>query len=432
MMRNIFTAIIFVFMLFSCGEDNMTGPIGSKEIPMKVSVTEVKNISGASIIYYDRPNDSNLTYVKAVWTTDDGIEYNQTASFYTDSILVDGFGKEGAYQVELFSVSSGETYSDAVKVDINPERPPYLLAYDKMQILPTFMGIRVSTENETSAKLAFRTFKQDKSGEWIEIGTEYTVNPNVEYFNRGHEADVDQNFRVQIRDKWGHWSPPLDAVCSPWFEEELPKSIFKEVALCNLSGDGSSVPDQTGYHLPSNFWGHKMHDWSGAAVSFSRLFDGTIGTSSQCYHSKPLAPFPQHFTIDLGNQYNLSRFVLWPRDDASNLFRGGHPQIVRLYGASYNGSNPEMLVDDINDEDAWIDLGIFYISRADGSFEPYPGSNDRSAEDNELYKKGHEMTLNATNDKVRYIRVQVIKCFAANTVSGAVMIGEISFFGSSR
>jgi hypothetical protein len=422
---------IALMLLYACGVDQLNNPIGSTEVPKQVTVKEVVNISGASIIYYDRPNDANLQYVKAVWTTDDGIEYNQTASFYTDSVVVDGFGSEGSFKVKLYSVSHGQTFSAPVEVTVNPLRPPYLMAYDNLQINPTFMGIRVTTENETGAKLAFRTFKQDLvTNEWVEVGTHYTVAPSVEYFNREHEPDIDQNFRVQIRDKWGHWSPPKDVVCAPWFEMQLPKNLFKEVALCNLDGDGSYVPDQTGYALPSNFWGHKMHSWSGSNVQFTRLFDGVVGSSSECYHTKPLAPFPHHFTIDLGDAYNLSRFILWPRSDAANQFRGGHPQIVQVYGATYTGSNPSELVDDIYDTNAWLDLGLFYLSRADGSFDPYPGTNDRTAEDNLIIQNGHEMTMKSLDQPVRYVRVQIIKTFATSVHAGSTQIGEISFFGS--
>lgn len=433
MKRNIFIAMLTGLIALSCGDDHVNGPNGSTAIPAQLKVRDIKNISGASVIYYDRPNDKNLQYVKAVWTTDDGIEYNQTASYYTDSVKVDGFGEEGEYRVKLYSVSSGETYSEPVEVKVNPTRPPYLIAYDNLQILPTFRGIRVLSENLTGAKLAFRTFKKDlSSGEWVETGTEYTINPHIEYFNRGHAPDTLQEFRVQIRDRWGHWSPPKDESCIPWFEVELPKNLFQEVAYCNLTGDGSYVPDQTGYLLPSNFWGHKMHAWSGSDVQFKKLWDGVATASSSCYHTKPFAPLPQHFTIDLGGQYNLSRFVLWPRNDAANLFRGGHPQIIRIYGATYNGPDPAELTDNLYDPSGWQDLGIFYLSRADGLFDPYPGTNDRTAEDNALIAKGHEMILKASDQKVRYIRVQTIKCFSTNTNSGSVMIGEISVFGSDK
>ncbi|MDR0422878.1 MAG: DUF4959 domain-containing protein [Proteiniphilum sp.] len=430
MKRNYLIIIILFILCHACGDDMVNGPKGSTETPLKVTLREVNDISGASVIYYDRPDDKNLLYVRAVWTTDDDIEYVRAVSFYTDSILVDGFGKEGTYVVKLYSVSAGEACSEPVEVEVNPGRPPYLVAYDSLQILPTFMGVRVVTENETAAKLAFRTFKKDTVGnEWIEMGTDYSLNPNIEYFNRGHAPDTAQYFRVQVRDRWGHWSPPKDTVCIPWFEKELPKNLFREIALCNIGGDGSSVPDQTGQVLPSNFWGHKMHSWSGSNVQFERLYDNKWGNSQECYHTKPLAPLPQHFTLDLGGEYNLSRFILWPRKDNSNLFRGGHPQIVRLYGATYSGPDPGQLVDDIYDASAWIDLGLLSISRADGSFDPYPGTGDRSAEDDALIEKGHELTLNAINKGIRYVRVQTIKCFTTAAAS-AVMIDEISFFGS--
>jgi hypothetical protein len=434
MIRNLILLMTACLWLYSCKEDNFNTPKGSTEAPQQVTVSGVRDISGASVIYFSHPNDKHLKYVKAVWTTDDDITYDATASFYTDSMLVDGFGAEGAYKVKLYSVSDGGTYSEPVEVDVNPTRPPYLVAFDKMEILPNFLGIRVVSENETGAKLTFRTFKKDTvMNEYVETGTDYLLSPNIEYMNRGHAADTLQYFGVQIRDRWGHWSPMKEASIIPWFEMELPKNIFAEVALCNLSGDGASVPDQTDQVLPSNFWGHKQHTWSGSNTSFASMWDGTkLGSASVCHHTKPLAPLPQHFTFDLGAQYMLSRMVLWPRNDNANLFRGGHPQIVRVYAATYNGAFPEELVDDINDPNAWLDLGIFYFSRADGSFEPYPGTGDRTAEDNALLEAGHEMILKATDQKVRYLRVQTVKCFAANTNAGAVMISELSVFGSDK
>ncbi|MDR2036398.1 MAG: DUF4959 domain-containing protein [Bacteroidales bacterium] len=432
MTRYIILFITACLWLYSCKEDDLNTPKGSTEVPKQVTVTGVRDISGASVIYYDRPNDKHLKYVKAVWTTDDGIEYDATASFYTDSILVDGFGAEGTYNVKLYSISDGGTYSEPVEATVNPARPPYLVAYDEMNILPYFLGVRVVSENETMAKLTFRTFKKDTvMNEYVEVGTDYLISPNIQFYNKGHAADTLQHFGVQVRDRWGHWSPMKEASVKPWFEMELPKNKFAEVALCNLDGDGSFVPDQTGQLLPSNFWGHKMHTWSGSTTGVRYLWDGSH-TSGACYHTKPLAPFPQHVTIDLGAQYMLSRLLIWPRNDAANKFRNGHPQIVRVFASTYNGSDPTELVDDINDPTAWLDLGIFYISRADGSFEPYPGNNDRSAEDDALIEAGHEMALDATDGKVRYIRIQVLKCFSTNTIANAVMMAEISVFGSDK
>jgi hypothetical protein len=433
MIRNLILLMTACLWLYSCKEDNFNTPKGSTEVPQQVTVTGVRDISGASVIYFSHPNDKHLKYVKAVWTTDDDIEYETTASFYTDSILVDGFGAEGLYKVKLYSVSDGGTYSEPVEVDVNPARPPYLVAFDETEISPYFMGIRVMSENETSARLTFRTFKKDTvTNEYIEVGTDYIVSPKIDYKNRGHAADTLQYFGVKIRDRWGHWSPMKEASIIPWYEIELPKNKFAEVALCNLEGDGSSVPDQTGQVLPSNFWGHKMHSWVNSNTSVQSMWDGIkLGSQLVCYHNKPMAPLPSHFTFDLGAPYMLSRMVLWARNDVGNRFRGGHPQVVRIYAATYNGDYPTDLIDDIYDTDAWMDLGIFYFTRADGSSEPYPDDN-LTVEDNALMEAGHEMTLAATEQKVRYLRVQTLKCFSPNTNTGAVMISEISVFGSDK
>ncbi|MDR3061387.1 MAG: DUF4959 domain-containing protein, partial [Dysgonamonadaceae bacterium] len=96
------TAAMFIF--YSCGEESLNSPRGSKDVPKQVTVTSVKDISGASIIYYNKPDDKNLKYVRAVYTTDDGITKDVTASFYTDSLLIEGFGKAGTFDVELYSV----------------------------------------------------------------------------------------------------------------------------------------------------------------------------------------------------------------------------------------------------------------------------------------------------------------------------------------
>ena len=50
-MKPIKTALFIVLtILYSCGDDQVNNPTGSTEAPLQVKVTEVKNISGASII----------------------------------------------------------------------------------------------------------------------------------------------------------------------------------------------------------------------------------------------------------------------------------------------------------------------------------------------------------------------------------------------
>ena len=422
-----------LMLLSACGEDNVNNPRGSQEVPKQVTIRgDVKNVSGASIIYFDLPADNNLKYVKAVWTTDDKQEYTQSISRYTDSVVVDGFREAGTYTVNLYSVSPGGTESKPVAVTVNPELPPYLAVYEDLEIRPTFNGIRVVGTNETGAKLAFKLSKlNSESGKWEEIGMEYLTTSKIDFTNRGHQAEVAQEFKVEVRDRWGHWSDPKEATITPWYEVTLDRTLFKEVALCNLTYDGITLPDQTDYHLPSNFWGHVMHQYSGSKSAFTALWDGeTVDTGAACYHTKNNSPLPLHMTIDLGAQYSLSRMQLWPRNDASNgKFKNGHPLLLEVFGSTYNGDDPYGLTDDINDRNAWESLGEFTLRRSDGSTDAVVGTI--SAEDQAICTKGHDMELLSSTKKVRYIRVQVKRTYL-NSPMGAVMIGELAFFGSDK
>ena len=47
------------------------------------------------------------------------------ASFYTDSLVVEGFPTKGEYDIELYSVSYGEVVSTPLVVKVSPDTPPY-------------------------------------------------------------------------------------------------------------------------------------------------------------------------------------------------------------------------------------------------------------------------------------------------------------------
>ena len=411
---------VAIFALYSCGEDNVNSPIGSKDVPKQVTVTSVRDISGASIIYYNKPDDKNLKYVRAVYTTDDGVEKDATASFYTDSLLIDGFANAGTFSVKLYSVSTGETSSEPVSVTINPQTPPYLVASESMELFTTFAGIRIAAPNETEAKLSFGSYKKNAAGEWEEIGMYYTVAKDIGFSVRGQEAS-EAEFGVRVRDKWGHWSEIKTMTTTPWFEAECSKSLFKEVV-----------------NLPSDE--RIQHTWSGSNTAFANLWDGQLmQNAAKCFHTRPGGTsLPQHFTIDLGKVYTLSRMLIWGRASCTNqggssndwqhVFSGGYPLQVQLFGSTYTGNDPSQLVDDINDP-SWVLIGDHFLRRADGSVDVVLGNNVGTAEDQALLERGQELEFPADAPKIRYFRFNTVMTYGG---ASAVMLGEFSFFGSDE
>lgn len=442
MKSKIFLAILAV-ILYACGDDHMNKLRGGTEMPAKVLNVSVKNISGASIIYYDRPDDPNMRYVKAVYTTDDGVKMDATASFYTDSIVIEGFRDACECDVKLYSVNATEGLSEPVVVKINPERPPYLRAFDDMEIVPTFLGVRFRTKNETQAKLMLSAYKKNMAtGEFEEINQHFTTLGEVNYSVKGQDT-IEWEYGVRIRDKWGHWTEGMKTnFVKPWFEQELDKKLFKEVRLCNvIAGNTGDMPDQTGFLLPSNYWGHFMHWWSGSDVKFEYLYDGQKGTSTgKCYHTRNNSVLPQHFTIDLGQPYTLSRILIWGRwsdtgmgassNDNAHVFKNGFPKTIQIYGATYDGPDIYQLHDDIENPEYWTLLDTYTLRRADGTTDLITTTGSYGTEEDRLIlQQGHEFEFPDAH-KIRYFRFRTLECY--NPAVSSVMLGEISLFGTSK
>lgn len=132
---------VFLCLLFAnCGDDNVNDPRGTGDTPAQIDVNtvKIKDMSGTSYIYYERPNDRNLKYVQAVYTLADGTERKFNASYFTDSLVVDGFPKEGEYDVKLYSVSYAEKRSEPVVVKVHPEEPPYKKVLTDCKVEDTF------------------------------------------------------------------------------------------------------------------------------------------------------------------------------------------------------------------------------------------------------------------------------------------------------
>jgi len=457
MKTKIFLMFTVVAFLFSCGDDNMNQPRGNSAVPAKVLNPQVKNIPGGAIIYYDRPDDNNLRYVKAVYTTDDGVDMDATASFFTDSILIRGFRDACNVSVKLYSVNASEVMSEPLSVPISPETPVYLKALADLEINPTFGGVRLLTANETGEKLTIALYKKDPDTDrFEEIGLNFTDWKDINYKVMGQDP-VENVYMAKIRDQWGHWSEEKVATLTPWFEEPLDKRLFKEVRLCNItegySGEGEpdgpwkGMLNQDGFLLPSNYWGHFMHWWSGSDVRFEYLWDGQYGTSTaKCFHTRPTCVLPLHFTIDLGVSAKLSRIVVHGRlsdtemgagsNDTQWVYRAGFPKYVKLYGATYDGPDMMQLHDDINDPEYWIDLGDYYLRRADGSLDMITGAGTGgnadfgTIEDHNQLKDGHELEFPEWAPKIRYFRFRVMENY--NPAVNNVQLGEVTLYGDSR
>ena len=405
MKKSIIIISLAAAFLLSCKEFKDIGPHGSTATPGKVTVTEVVNNYGKSIIYYNLPDDSNLHYIKAIYSPRPGETAEVNASFMTDSLIVDGFKEAKDYTVELVSVSYGNTWSEPVNVTVSPLTPPYQLCVEEMSITECFGGLTVATENPTKANLDFIVYKMEEDGTWKEVDTRYLSDPEIRFAVRGQDA-VPSTFKVTVRDRWGNSCESLEQNLTPWFETELDKSKIKAMTL---AGDAVIHPNLT----------------KGVPGCFDGLLPGNFDEdyTGGCYHTVVGTPMPSVFSFDMGQKCRFSRMIWYPR----HIFKAGHPRIMELYGAT--SLNPDA-TRELYDADGvldpyWTLLATFESKRPSGETVNSLVS-PLTDEERQLMFIGEEFEFPDGAEASRYVRVRTIETWGKQSY---VECNEITLFG---
>ncbi len=403
-------AVLFACLLcFSCKEEDadVNQTYGNGDIPKQVTNVRVINQSGQSVIKYDRPDDLNLKYVRATYFVN-GNWRNVNASYYADSLIVDGFPESAEYDIQLYSVNYQEGASEPVEVKVHPEIPPYELIADLLvgegdgAISPTFGGIKFTIKNPTESAVSVGVLRKYGQGEWEEISMIYTSAASITKSVRG-QKDTLTYFGVYVRDRWGHISDTVAAPeLTPWTELKCDKSLFKA------------------YILPGDTY--EQHTWGGSNTKFEWLWDeaNITGDASPCYHTKNTAPMPQHFTIDLGKPYNLSRIEVLHRGNATffkYFFNNGYPKNVRFWGSMTPPCEDGSF-------DCWQLIGEFELKRPSG-IDVNQDAQALTDDDKAIAGKGVEVEF-PENTSFRYFRFETMNTWGRTKW---VQLGELTFFG---
>jgi hypothetical protein len=155
MKKRIYITIFSLIVIFgqSCEEEGRLDHIDfNAPAPQQVSHLSVKNTPGGATIKYQLPDDENLLYVKAEYEIRPGVVRECKASYYADSLVLDGFGRSSTYDVKVYCVGKNEKRSDPLIVQVNPQTAPVFLAAKGLN--SAFGGVRVSFENEYETNLA--------------------------------------------------------------------------------------------------------------------------------------------------------------------------------------------------------------------------------------------------------------------------------------
>lgn len=373
----------------SCKQESEHMPIhnvGGK--PKGIINPRVENFAGSAQINYELPEDKDLLYVKAVYEIRPGVTREVKVSFYSNLIEVDGFAREGTFDVSLYTVGRNEKLSDPVVVEVAPKKPPVIKVFESVEVLEGWGGATVLLTNEDEESMTVDVLTTNDQGDLIVAETFYTNMKEAKLPVRGFDAEL-RRFGVVVRDHWNNRSDTLFAEVTPWLEELIPKPFVK-------------VDLPTDYTQPHN---------SGTA-RLELIWDGKY--TSPDYVSVPGHGVPQWFTFDMKVQAKLSRVVLFNRTQERFLYNSGAVKRWEIYGS--NDPNPNGSFDD-----SWTLLMECQSIKPSGL---PPGEN--TEEDRVYAAAGEEFVFPEDTPPVRYLRWKVYENWGNVT---HVNIVEIDLFG---
>lgn len=392
------TLIIFTGMLLAaaggCKRDELVPIEKDGTPPAPVTHAVVDNLAGAANITYSLPLDRDLLYVQAVYKNKEGKDREFKASFYTNTILVEGFADTLDHQVSVYAVDRSGNRSTPVVVTVKPQTPPVVATQRSLEVVPDFGGITIRFKNKAKADLAILVNTTDSLGDMATVQTFYTARDSAAFSVRGYEAKP-RKFQVLVRDRWGNLSDTLFTELTPVYEVLLDKSRFKEAVF---PGDS-----------PCNFWGGAMRNvWDGKVlpdVDNCCLHTGNVGTG-----------VPKYITFDMGVVAKLSRFSLQTVADDKHWYNDVTPKRYEVWGST----NPDANGGFTN----WTKLVTVTSVKPSGLPQGMLTDDDRTAG-----LIGDEANIPLEMPKVRYIRIRCLENWSGNT---NMVISEVSFWGNDQ
>lgn len=360
---------LFVGTSESCKETE-TGTIDKNDhqAPGQLSNAQVENLNGAAKITYSLPNDKDLLYVRAEYTSKEGVVRETKVTRYLDNVTLEGFGDTDVYEARLYAVDKSENESEPIIVKVHPKTPPFELVQDQLVANAAFGGLDVAYQNETESDLAIVILTNDKLGNFVPVRTLNTKSKTGSFGARDLPA-VETRFGLLVRDRWGNLSDTTYVTLTPLYETRLDRTKMVE----------------------SNINGTDAKNYPGNEVKY--LFDGDVSNTT-AYHTIDPVTMPQWFTFDMGQTAKLSRLAWFMRP---GWFYALHnPRKVEIWGS--NNPSPDGSFTN------WVLLATHEQIKPSG----LPAGQNSNA-DNEAALLGETVAFPIDAPAVRYIRFKTLK-----------------------
>jgi len=299
-----FIAIIFLIM-FSCTEKQLEPITPSLGKPGKVEILGQEAIGGGVIVTYKIPTSEDILSVKAVYTLSGGRTFESTASYFENTLIIQGFNDKKEHEAKIYTVNRAQEMSDPVTLKFTPLEASYLKVAESMGIIQDFGGAQFSWINEDKAPLTFEFFAQDSVGKLQAMRVINSSTDTMKLSLRGYQPDPPRWFGAVIRDFWDNATDTIfpPSMISPLLEEKIDK---KPMSVMKLGND-------------QNFT-----NWEG-------MDQFIIDDDMDTFGHSPNSSIPAPFTIDFSKKVKLSRFVFFNRNFNNSYYSWGNPKTFEVY-----------------------------------------------------------------------------------------------------
>lgn len=387
---NIILPLLCLSLLLGCQKDELRPLESDKVAPAPVSNLSYQRLPGAVKLTYALPADKDLLYVQAVYTNKYGVEVSAKASYYINTLTIEGFADTADYTVRVYAVDRSENRSVPADLAVRAATPPVYAAFKSIALKEDFGGINVQFGNTAEADIAVVVCYKDSTGDIVPYETFYSKQAAVSFTSRGF-ASKPTEFAVYLRDRWNNRSDTVFKQLTPIFEKKLDKTKFRAVLL---PGD---IP--YGWGLPIPY-----------------LWDDRVAAEGVMWHSTD-GPMPMHITFDLGVTAKLSRFTLWQRQGVW-IYNHGNPKHYEVWGSV----NPPS-------DGSWNNWEkLVECTSVKPSGQP-TGMN--TTEDVEAAARGEEFNIPLSAPQVRYLRIKVLDTWIGKG-GQAAHISEMTFYGNDQ
>lgn len=392
------TAFLLLMLgtVVSCRKSEGHKPINNDAtVPDPVKEVSIVNRPGKATIKYQLPNDERLLYVKAVYTPTSGVPAEAKASYYQDSLIVEGFADTREYEVKLYAVSRSGVESEPVVVKVQPLEAPIWKVFKSLEVENAFGGFNIKALNPTKDNIGLVVLTKNQFLEY-EVDNNKSVFTNIDTILqkvRGLDT-MDIRIGFLVRDRWGNTTDTLYKDLKPIYEVQLDPSKFRAVTL---PGDAPQVTN-------------------GARLEYA--WDNRLGWPYTSFtHQVNGGPQPHMITFDMGITSKLSRVYIRPYPEGDRFYFLTTMKRFEIYGSVNPSSNGAL-------DASWELIGYYEVVKPSGL--PYGTDNNL---DQTTAAAGLNFDVRLDAPKVRYMRIRCLENFAGGT---AQSINELKVYGDPR